>query len=86
MSDYIDTTFEFEGNTFPLRILTGVVIDTETRSDTHVSSRVDNLAVSSYVKVTKDIWLRSVSTYDSGEEIYAQSNRRGWSSIIPSKI
>jgi hypothetical protein len=72
MSDVIETTFEFEGNTFPLVILTGVVIDTETRSDTHVygggsygsGNNVQVSSVKSYVEVTKDVWLR----FASGDE------------------
>lgn len=72
MSDYIDTTFEFEGNNIPLRIFTGVVVDTETRSDTHVygggsytsGNQVHVSSVRSRVEVTKDVWLR----YASGKE------------------
>lgn len=69
MSDYIDTTFEFEGYTFPLRILTGSVLDTTARSDTHVYGGGDigmggdiRIApVQSHVTVTQDLWLQCAS-------------------------
>ena len=69
MNDYIETTFEFQGNTYPLRILTGSVIDTNARSDTHVSgggsytsgNRTHVSAVTSHVEITQNLWLRCAS-------------------------
>lgn len=69
MSDYIDTTFEFEGYTFPLRILTGSVLDTTARSDTHVygggdigmGGEIRIAPVQSHVTVTQDLWLQCAS-------------------------
>jgi hypothetical protein len=69
MSDYIDTTFEFEGNTYPLRILTGSVIDTNARSDTHVTgggsyvsgNRTHVSEVRSHVEITQNLWLQCAS-------------------------
>lgn len=69
MNDYIDTTFEFQGNTFPLRILTGSVIDTNARSDTHVTgggsyvsgNRTHVSEVRSHVEITQNLWLQCAS-------------------------
>lgn len=71
MSDFITTTIPFKGKEYTLDILTGIVIDTETRSDTYVSGSGSSASyngtggghvnISSAVVVTKDIWVRSLS-------------------------
>jgi hypothetical protein len=61
MSDYITTIVPFKDREYTLQILSGVVVDTETRSDTHVYGGGNNRAVSSYVEITKDIWIKGKS-------------------------
>jgi hypothetical protein len=64
MSDFITSTVPFEGENYELQILTGTVIDANTRSDTHVSGGGNNnvgVNISSYVTVTNDVWVKGIS-------------------------
>ena len=71
MSDYLEKTFIFKSTDFKLEILSGVVIDTNTRSDTYVSgsgssssyrgSGSGSTQISSTVMVTKEVWIKAVS-------------------------
>lgn len=67
MSDYLSKNFNFRGADYTLNVLSGTVINTDTRSDTHVygtgshANGQGHSSVSSYVTVTKDVWIRGLS-------------------------
>ena len=71
MSDYLEKTFQFRGKEIWLQIYSGIVIETDTRSDTYVSGSGKSshfggygggsTQISSTVVVTKELWIRTVS-------------------------
>jgi hypothetical protein len=68
MSDHIETSISFDEKSYPMKVLSGVVIDTNTISRTHVHSTTTGngrvSSVSSSTSFSKDIWLKG----ESGKE------------------